>query len=225
MKTPRTMEPLVQDGLIDEMIRPSNSGKEASVYAMACDGEMRCAKVCTEASQRGCHKQARCREGSNKVRVSRQARPVPNAAPTRASSTSSPRRTQASVSPSTLESPRSRHRSCPRADRRVGTRGSSPHWTGMRRHRLSPSTSWIRASIGKHCRHRRSQRCSSRPGPFVPCHTLPRALFARATCTSGSGDLAHRQAPHSASTGPSAGLARPRFQVPGYRPRNLVAGR
>lgn len=98
MKTPRTMEPLVQDGLIDEMIRPSNSGKEASVYAMACDGEMRCAKVCTEASQRGCHKQARCREGSNKVRVSRQARPVPNAAPTRASSTSSPRRTQASVS-------------------------------------------------------------------------------------------------------------------------------
>jgi hypothetical protein len=43
----------------------------------------------------------------------------------------------------------------PRADRRVGTRGSVPCWTGTRWRSLSPSSSSIRASIGRRCRHRR----------------------------------------------------------------------
>lgn len=73
MKTPRSLEPLVHDGLIDEVIRPLKSGKEAAVYVVRCDGAVRCAKVYKEANQRGFHKQALYREG-RKVRNSRQAR-------------------------------------------------------------------------------------------------------------------------------------------------------
>lgn len=34
MKTPRRLEPLIEDGLIDEVVRPLMSGKEASVYVV-----------------------------------------------------------------------------------------------------------------------------------------------------------------------------------------------
>jgi RIO kinase 1 len=73
MKTPKRLEPLVHEGVIDEVIRPLKSGKEASVYVVQCDGAIRCAKVYKEANQRGFHKQALYREG-RKVRNSRQAR-------------------------------------------------------------------------------------------------------------------------------------------------------
>jgi RIO kinase 1 len=73
MKIPKRLEPLVHDGLIDEVIRPLKSGKEAAVYVVSCDGAIRCAKVYKEANQRGFHKQALYREG-RKVRNSRQAR-------------------------------------------------------------------------------------------------------------------------------------------------------
>jgi RIO kinase 1 len=73
MKTPRTLEALVRDGLIDEVIRPLKSGKEAAVYVVRCDDAIRCAKVYKEANHRGFHKQAMYREG-RKVRNSRQAR-------------------------------------------------------------------------------------------------------------------------------------------------------
>jgi len=63
----------VRDGLIDEVIRPLKSGKEAAVYVVRCDGAIRCAKVYKEAKRRGFHKQALYREG-RKVRNSRQAR-------------------------------------------------------------------------------------------------------------------------------------------------------
>ena len=45
MKTPKSLEPLVRDGLVDEVIRPLKSGKEASVYVVLSEGEIRCAKV------------------------------------------------------------------------------------------------------------------------------------------------------------------------------------
>jgi hypothetical protein len=32
MKTPKSIEPLVRDGLVDEVLRPLKSGKEAAVY-------------------------------------------------------------------------------------------------------------------------------------------------------------------------------------------------
>ncbi|MGR8941806.1 MAG: PA4780 family RIO1-like protein kinase [Gammaproteobacteria bacterium] len=73
MKTPKTLEPLVEAGLIDEVLRPLKSGKEAAVYVVAAEGEIRCAKVYKEAGKRGFHKQAQYREG-RKTRNSRQAR-------------------------------------------------------------------------------------------------------------------------------------------------------
>ena len=73
MKVPRSLEPLVRDGLIDEVVRPLKSGKEAAVYVVLADGAIRCAKVYKEANQRGFHSQALYREG-RKVRNSRQAR-------------------------------------------------------------------------------------------------------------------------------------------------------
>ncbi len=73
MKTPKSLEPLVRDGLVDEVIRPLKSGKEAAVYVVRCDDAIRCAKVYKDANQRGFHKQALYREG-RKVRNSRQAR-------------------------------------------------------------------------------------------------------------------------------------------------------
>jgi RIO kinase 1 len=73
MKTPISLEPLVQDGLVDEVIRPLKSGKEAAVYVVLSEGEIRCAKVYKEANKRGFHKQALYQEG-RKVRNSRQAR-------------------------------------------------------------------------------------------------------------------------------------------------------
>ena len=73
MKTPKSLEPLVRDGLVDEVIRPLKSGKEAAVYVVLSEGEIRCAKVYKEANQRGFHKQALYQEG-RKVRNTRQAR-------------------------------------------------------------------------------------------------------------------------------------------------------
>ncbi|MGR8999654.1 MAG: PA4780 family RIO1-like protein kinase [Gammaproteobacteria bacterium] len=73
MKTPKSLEPLVHDGLVDEVLRPLKSGKEAAVYVVRSEGEIRCAKVYKEANKRGFHKQALYQEG-RKVRNSRQAR-------------------------------------------------------------------------------------------------------------------------------------------------------
>ena len=73
MKTPKSLEALVRDGLVDEVIRPLKSGKEAAVYVVLSEGEVRCAKVYKEANKRGFHKQALYQEG-RKVRNSRQAR-------------------------------------------------------------------------------------------------------------------------------------------------------
>ena len=73
MKTPKSLEPLVLDGLVDEVIRPLKSGKEAAVYVVLSEGQVRCAKVYKEANKRGFHKQSLYQEG-RKVRNSRQAR-------------------------------------------------------------------------------------------------------------------------------------------------------
>jgi len=73
MKTPKRLSALVLDGLIDEVIRPLKSGKEAAVYVVRSEGETLCAKVYKEANKRAFHSQALYREG-RKVRNSRQAR-------------------------------------------------------------------------------------------------------------------------------------------------------
>ena len=73
MKTPKRLEPLLEDGLIDEVVRPLMSGKEASVYVVRCGSELRCAKVYKEANKRGFRQAVQYQEG-RKTRNSRDAR-------------------------------------------------------------------------------------------------------------------------------------------------------
>ena len=73
MKTPKRLEPLIEDGLIDEVLRPLMSGKEAAVYVVRCGDELRCAKVYKEANKRSFRRAVKYREG-RKVRSSRDAR-------------------------------------------------------------------------------------------------------------------------------------------------------
>ncbi|MDN5848829.1 MAG: serine protein kinase RIO [Nitrococcus sp.] len=73
MRIPRSIEPLVRDGLVDKVIRSLKSGKEATVYMVLSEGEVRCAKVYKDADKRSFHQQAQYQEG-RKVRNSRRAR-------------------------------------------------------------------------------------------------------------------------------------------------------
>ena len=73
MKIPKRLQPLVDDGFIDEVISRLMSGKEADVFVVACGDEIRCAKVYKEASKRSFKKAAQYQEG-RKVRGGRQAR-------------------------------------------------------------------------------------------------------------------------------------------------------
>jgi RIO kinase 1 len=73
MKIPKRLKPLVEDGLIDEVITQLMSGKEASVYMVRCGSKTRCAKVYKEATNRSFKKAATYQEG-RKVRNSRRAR-------------------------------------------------------------------------------------------------------------------------------------------------------
>jgi len=73
MKTPKRLAPLVEEGLVDEVIGQLMSGKEATVYVVRCGEAIRCAKVYKEANQRSFRKNASYQEG-RKVKNSRQAR-------------------------------------------------------------------------------------------------------------------------------------------------------
>jgi RIO kinase 1 len=73
MKIPTGLQPLIEDGMVDTVVRKLKSGKEASVYIVACGDQVRCAKVYKEAEQRGFHKLAQYQEG-RKTRNSRDAR-------------------------------------------------------------------------------------------------------------------------------------------------------
>jgi len=73
MKIPKRIQPLVDDGLIDEVISQLMSGKEATVYMVRCGDEIRCAKVYKEANKRSFKKAAQYQEG-RKSRNSRRAR-------------------------------------------------------------------------------------------------------------------------------------------------------
>lgn len=73
MKTPKRIQPLVEDGLVDEVLRPLMSGKEAAVYVVRCGNDLRCAKVYKEAAKRSFKQAVKYQEG-RKVRSSRRAR-------------------------------------------------------------------------------------------------------------------------------------------------------
>lgn len=73
MKPPLGLIPLIEDGVIDEVIRSLKSGKEATVYLVRSGTQTRCAKVYREEAHRSFKKRAQYQEG-RKVRGSRQAR-------------------------------------------------------------------------------------------------------------------------------------------------------
>ena len=73
MKTPKRIAPLVEDGLVDEVIRQLMSGKEATVYVVRCGDDVRCAKVYKEANKRSFRQSVDYTEG-RKVKNSRRAR-------------------------------------------------------------------------------------------------------------------------------------------------------
>jgi RIO kinase 1 len=65
--------PLIEEGLIDTVVRQLMSGKEAMVYVVRCGDETRCAKIYKEAQQRS-FRQAVDYTENRKVKNTRQAR-------------------------------------------------------------------------------------------------------------------------------------------------------
>ncbi|TDK33232.1 PA4780 family RIO1-like protein kinase [Luteimonas terrae] len=73
MKIPQGLQPLIEDGIVDAVLRPLKSGKEASVYVVRCGEAVRCAKVYKDMAQRSFQARVQYQEG-RKVRGSREQR-------------------------------------------------------------------------------------------------------------------------------------------------------
>jgi len=73
MKIPSRLIPLIEDGIIDEVVGQVKSGKEADVFIVRVGDEIRCAKVYKEAINRSFRQAATYREG-RKALNSRSAR-------------------------------------------------------------------------------------------------------------------------------------------------------
>ena len=73
MKTPKRLQSLQEEGLIDTVVRQLMSGKEATVYVVRSGDQTLCAKVYKEATQRS-FRQAVDYTENRKVKNSRQAR-------------------------------------------------------------------------------------------------------------------------------------------------------
>ena len=73
MRTPEALQVLIDDGVIDEVLRPLKSGKEAAVYVVRSGDDVRCAKVYKDMAQRSFQKRVQYQEG-RKSRGSREAR-------------------------------------------------------------------------------------------------------------------------------------------------------
>lgn len=75
MKTPKRIQPLIDEGLIDTVICELMSGKEATVYVVRCGEEIRCAKVYKESHQRHFHQNSNYTEG-RRIKNDRYARAI-----------------------------------------------------------------------------------------------------------------------------------------------------
>jgi RIO kinase 1 len=75
VKTPQGLQALIDDGVIDEVLRPLKSGKEAAVYVVRSGDDIRCAKVYKDMAQRSFQQRVQYQEG-RKVRGSREARAI-----------------------------------------------------------------------------------------------------------------------------------------------------
>mgnify|MGYP002718188077 CR=1 FL=1 len=75
MKTPPSLQTLIDEGVIVDVMRPLKSGKEAAVYVVRCGDDIRCAKVYKDMAQRSFQKRVQYQEG-RKSRGSRESRAV-----------------------------------------------------------------------------------------------------------------------------------------------------
>jgi RIO kinase 1 len=73
LKIPKRIQPLVEEGIVDEVVGQLKSGKEATVYVVRCGDEIRCAKVYKLTEERSFRQSAKYTEG-RKVKNSRRAR-------------------------------------------------------------------------------------------------------------------------------------------------------
>ncbi len=73
MKAPKRLQTLIEEGLIDSVVRQLMSGKEATVYVVRSGGATLCAKIYKEATHRS-FRQAVDYTENRKVKNSRQAR-------------------------------------------------------------------------------------------------------------------------------------------------------
>jgi RIO kinase 1 len=73
MKPPQRLIPLIEEGLVDDVLRQLTSGKEANVFVVRCGDEIRCAKIYKEATHRS-FRQAVDYTENRRVKNSRQAR-------------------------------------------------------------------------------------------------------------------------------------------------------
>jgi RIO kinase 1 len=73
LKTPKRLQPLIEEGVIDAVVRQLMSGKEAMVFVVRSAGDVRCAKVYKEADRRS-FRQAVDYTENRKTKNSRQAR-------------------------------------------------------------------------------------------------------------------------------------------------------
>lgn len=73
MKAPKRLQSLIEEGLIDSVVRQLMSGKEATVYVVRSGGDILCAKIYKEATHRS-FRQAVDYTENRKVKNSRQAR-------------------------------------------------------------------------------------------------------------------------------------------------------
>ena len=73
LKAPKRIESLIEDDLIDDVLRSLMSGKEAQVYLVRCGQEIRCAKVYKDVADRSFKHAVQYQEG-RKARNSRRQR-------------------------------------------------------------------------------------------------------------------------------------------------------
>ena len=73
MRIPERLIPLVDTGVLQDVLRPLKSGKEAAVYLVEAQDELRVAKVYKEAHERSFHQRSDYTEG-RKVKNSREQR-------------------------------------------------------------------------------------------------------------------------------------------------------
>ncbi|KLU05624.1 hypothetical protein RISK_002256 [Rhodopirellula islandica] len=75
MKVPKRIQPLIEDGLVDQVLGSLMSGKEAQVFLVRCGDEVRCAKVYKDVAKRSFKNAVQYQEG-RKIRNSRRQRAI-----------------------------------------------------------------------------------------------------------------------------------------------------